>query len=107
MRQMTTADYPCGCRITVEWDDQDDPMHRKHTAVSDEDHESLRLERSGRPYHDGIKRKGCQEHWHSEHHDHLRRLMDHVHEPHPSLHLEWHDEGGYTVHIHEEEPKAP
>jgi hypothetical protein len=104
MMQYTTWDAPCGCRITMKWDDMDDPHHRKHLAVDDAEHAMVRLERSGRGFHDGISRRGCEAHGHEDHHQHLRQMKDAWPQgDHPHYRTEWHPDGGFTHHY--EPPK--
>ena len=103
MWKYTTFDARCGCRITRKWDSKQDDHHRKHIAVSDEEHAQARLGRSGRGYPDHIRRVGCQEHAHPDHLQHDRLLQTAHFVPHPNHRLEWHEDGGWTVH---HEPKG-
>jgi hypothetical protein len=103
MIHYTTWEARCGCRITYKWDDEDDPKHRRHTAVSDQEHAQARLAASGRSFPQYIARKGCEAHWAEDHHEHLVKVYNHWHEAHPEYRLEWHIDGGFTNH---HEPKG-
>lgn len=98
----TTWTAPCGCRITYRWSDPD-AAHRKHTPVDDAEHAAARLEHSGRGFPDHVRRVGCKDHWHEDHHQHHRRAFLAHYKERPHYRLEWHEGGGFTDHY--EPPK--
>lgn len=94
----TTWTALCGCRITYRWSNDDDPAHRKHVPVDDDELAAARLEHSGRDFPDHIRRVGCPDHWNDDVDAHHRAAFLAHYAPHPDHRLEWHEGGGFTVH---------
>jgi len=97
-----TVTYHCGCVHAYKWEEEDDPHHRAHHVIDDQELHNARVAHGHfGPLPEAFRRVGCDKHWHKNPVKHAHRVHQDWHQGHPDYRPEYHDTG-FTVHY---EPK--